>query len=153
MRLAGMLLDQGVNTDVLYAHLYMKDFEEFKFQGYVLSHINLTENGVAYVYIDRATMAEYGLSFEQASACVSYMDSIKNSLIWLAFIDADNAEDIRVRLRSRFVTVNGIAEKYEGGGHACASGATVHSTAQMQELITEADRVLGEYKRTNEGWL
>ncbi|MBE6594350.1 MAG: bifunctional oligoribonuclease/PAP phosphatase NrnA [Ruminococcaceae bacterium] len=153
MRLAGMLLDQGVNTDVLYAHLYMKDFEEFKFQGYVLNHINLTENGVAYVYIDRATMAEYGLSFEQACACVSYMDSIKNSLIWLAFIDADNAEDIRVRLRSRFVTVNGIAEKYEGGGHACASGATVHSTAQMKELIDEADRVLGEYKRTNEGWL
>ena len=153
MRLAGMLLDQGVNTDVLYANLYMKEFEEFKFQGYVLNNIKITENGVAYIYITKEAMAEYGLSYEQASACVSYMDSIKNSLIWLAFIDSDKGDDIRVRLRSRFVTVNQIAEKYEGGGHACASGATVHSLEQMQELIAEADRTLGEYKATNEGWL
>ena len=153
MRLAGMLLDQGVDTDHLYANLYMKDFEEFKFQGYVLNNIRISENGVAYVYIDKATMAEYGLTFEQASACVSYMDSIKNSLIWLAFIDSDKDEDIRVRLRSRFVTVNQIAEQYEGGGHACASGATVHSTEQMQELIDLADSTLAEYKAANEGWL
>ena len=153
MRLAGMLLDQGVDTDILYAHLYMKNFEEFKFQGYVLNNIRITENGVAYIYIDKATMAEYGLSFEQASACVSYMDSIKNSLIWIAFIDADNSDDIRVRLRSRFVTVNQLAEQYEGGGHACASGATVHDSEQMRELIQRADAILGEYKKTHEGWL
>lgn len=153
MRLAGMLLDQGVDTDHLYAHLYMKDFEEFKFEGYVLRNIKITENGVAYVYIDREAMAEFGLSYEQASACVSYMDSIKNSLIWIAFIDSDKENEIRVRLRSRFVTVNQIAEQYEGGGHACASGATVHSREQMNELLAEADRVLGEYKKANEGWL
>ena len=151
MRLAGMLLDLGVDTDILYANLYMKDFEEFKFEGYVLANIKITENGVAYVHIDKATMAKYGLSLEQASACVSYMDSIKNSLIWIAFIDTD--ENIRVRLRSRFVTVNQIAEKYEGGGHASASGATVHSREQMNELLAEADRVLSEYKKANEGWL
>ena len=153
MRHAGMLLDQGVDTDHLYAHLYMKEFEEFKFHGYVLNNIKITENGVAYIYIDKTTMAEYGLTFEQASACVSYMDSIKNSLIWIAFIDSDKDENIRVRLRSRFVTVNQIGEQYEGGGHACASGATVHSLEQMQELINLADKTLAEYKATNEGWL
>lgn len=153
MRLAGMLLDQGIDTDTLYANLYMKEFDEFKFQGYVLNNIKITGNGVSYIYIDRSTMEEYGLSYEQASACVSYMDSIKNSLIWIAFIDTDNANDIRVRLRSRFVTVNELAEQYEGGGHACASGATVHSLEQMQELIDKADIVLGDFKETNEGWL
>ena len=153
MRLAGILLDQGVDTDVLYANLYMKEFEEFKFQGYVLNNIKITGNGVAYIYIDKAAMEEYGLSFEQASACVSYMDSIKNSLIWIAFIDSDNPNDIRVRLRSRFVTINKIAEKYEGGGHACASGATVHGIDQMNELISDADNLLGEFKNSNEGWL
>lgn len=153
MRLAGMLLDLGVDTDTLYAHLYMKSFEEFKFHGYILNQIKISENGVAYVYVDKATMAEYGLTFEEASACVSYMDSIKNSLIWIAFIDSDKGDEIRVRLRSRFVTVNGLAEKYEGGGHACASGATVHSHAQMEELICEADKLLAEYKQSHEGWL
>ena len=153
MRLAGMLLDQGVNTDVLYANLYMKEFEEFKFEGFVLNNIQITENGVAYIHITKDVMTEYGISYEQASACVSYMDSIKNSLIWLAFIDSDKGDEIRVRLRSRFVTVNQIAEQYEGGGHACASGATVHSKEQMAELIALADKTLCEYKATNEGWL
>lgn len=152
LRLAGMLLDQGIDTDTLYANLYMKEFDEFKFHGYVLNHIKITGNGVAYLYIDNATMEKYGLSFEQASACVSYMDSIKNSLIWAAFIDSPNG-DIRVRLRSRFVTINDLAKCYEGGGHACAAGATVHSKKQMKELLAEADKLLGEYKAENEGWL
>lgn len=153
MRLAGILLDQGVDTDILYANLYMKDFEEFKFQGYVLNNIKITENGVAYIHINKDTMKEYNLSLEQASACVSYLDSIKNSLIWIAFIDTDNDDEIRVRLRSRFVTINTLAERYEGGGHACAAGATVHNNEQMNELLNEADILLSEYKKANKGWL
>ena len=152
MRLAGILLNQGVDTDHLYANLYMKDFAEFKFHGYVLNNINITENGVAYIYIDTATMEEYSLSFEQASACVSYMDSIKGSLIWVAFINSGNG-DIRVRLRSRFVTVSELAERYHGGGHACAAGATVYSKKEMKQLLAEADALLKDYKEKNTGWL
>ena len=153
MRLAGMLLDLGVDTDTLYAHLYMKEFEEFKFHGYILNQIKITKNGVAHVYVDKAAMEEFGLSYEQASACVSYMDSIKDSLIWVAFIESGKGDEIRVRLRSRFITVNALAEQYEGGGHACACGATVHSIEQMQEFVEKADKLLAEYKNTHEGWL
>ena len=73
-------------------------------------------------------------------------------MIWVAFIDSANG-DIRVRLRSRFVTINDLASHYEGGGHACAAGATVHSKEQMNELLAEADEILGKYKAENEGWL
>ena len=94
----------------------------------------------------------FKLTFEQACACVGYMDSIKDSLIWIAFIEADDGF-IRVRLRSRFVTVNEVAEKYNGGGHDCASGATVHSRKEMKALIADADTRLAHYKESNEGWL
>ena len=33
--LAGMLLDFGVETDVLFAHLYMRTFDELKFKAHV----------------------------------------------------------------------------------------------------------------------
>jgi phosphoesterase RecJ-like protein len=95
---------------------------------------------------------KFGISNEDASASVSYMDSIKGSLIWLAFIENDDG-GIRVRLRSRFIEINKLAEKYGGGGHACACGATVHSKKEMKALIAEADAMLKEYKATNEGWL
>ena len=152
MRLAGLLLDAGVDTDLLYARLYMRDFDSFKFQSYVFSHMRITENGVAYVHVTKAAQERFGLTYEEASNCVTFMDGIKGSLIWLAFIDTD-PQNIRVRLRSRFVTVNKLAEEYSGGGHACASGATVHSTKQMRELIGKADRLLAEYKETHEDWL
>ena len=152
MRLAGILLDTGIDTDTLYAHLYLKDFDSLKFQAYVYKKMKMTENGVVYLHVDRAMQKKFNLTSETAGTAVSFMDSIKGSLIWLAFID--NADGTtRVRLRSRFVTINEIAEKYHGGGHACASGATVHNKKEMKALIAEADAHLKQYKETNEGWL
>ena len=152
MRLAGMLLDVGIDTDTMYANLYMKDFHVYKFEAYAYGQMKITENGVAYLHVTKEMQEQFGLSQEDASASVSLMDSIKNSLIWLAFID--NADgSIRVRLRSRFVTINCIGEKYRGGGHACAAGATVYSVEEMERLIADADARLKEYKENNEGWL
>lgn len=152
MRLAGMLLDLGIDTDTLYAQLYMKEYKMFKFEAYVYEHMSITENGVAYLFVDKAMQERFDLSSEDASSAVSYMDSIKGSLIWLAFIENDD-NSTRVRLRSRFVTVSPIAERYHGGGHACAAGATVYSREEMEALIAEADARLKEYKENNEGWL
>ena len=152
MRLAGMLLDVGIDTDTMYANLYMKDFHLYKFEAYAYGQMQITENGVAYLHVTKEMQELFGLSQEDASASVSLMDSIKNSLIWLAFIDNDDGS-IRVRLRSRFVTINCIGEKYRGGGHACAAGATVYSVEEMNQLIADADLRLKEYKENNEGWL
>jgi phosphoesterase RecJ-like protein len=58
-----------------------------------------------------------------------------------------------VRLRSRFVTVSELANRYHGGGHACAAGATVYSHEEMEALLREADELLRDYKANNEGWL
>ena len=151
MRYAGMLLDFGIDTENLFANLYMKDFHLFRFEAHVYKTMKITENGVAYIYIDKKTQEKFGLTSEDAGAAVSYMDTIKGSLIWIAFIEGD--EEVRVRLRSRFVTVNQIAERYRGGGHACASGATVYSRREANKLVKEADLHLAEYKRTHEDWI
>ena len=87
-----------------------------------------------------------------ASAGISAIENIKESLIWIAFIENED-KSIRVRLRSRFVTVNEVGEKYHGGGHACASGATVYSKKELLDLVNDADAKLKDYKANNEGWL
>ena len=152
MRYAGMLLDVGIDIDVLYANLYMKEFYLFKFESYAYKKMKITENGVAYLYVDAAMQKKFDLSSEDASASVSLMDGIKNSLIWIAFIE-NKDKTIRVRLRSRFVKVNKIAEKYRGGGHDCACGATLHSKKELKALLDDADALLKEYKNNNTGWL
>ncbi len=153
LRLAGALKDCISDTDGLYANLYLDDFEMLQFKAYIYKKIKRTKNGVAYLYIDLAMQKKFGLSSEQASSLVSSMDSIKGSLIWLAFIENPGGESIRVRLRSRFMTINKLAERYSGGGHECAAGATVYSITEKAKLIREADRLLKEYKESHEGWL
>jgi phosphoesterase RecJ-like protein len=152
MRLAGVILSQGIDTDWLYANLYMKDFNNFKFEGYVYKKMKISENGVAWLFVDKKMQKKFKLSTEEASASVGYMDSIKNALVWAAFIEQPNGE-IRVRLRSRFMPISDIAERYQGGGHACAAGATVYNKKEMLALIHEADEKLKDYKKNNTGWL
>ena len=58
-------------------------------------------------------------------------------------------KEIRVRLRSRFVAINELANKYHGGGHQQACGATVYSKKEMKALVDDADKVLKEYKNSH----
>ena len=152
LRLAGMILDQEIDTEYIYSNLYLDEVESLRFESYVHRKMKISDSGVVSMYVTKRMKKKFGLSNEDASACVSFMDSIKGSLIWIAFIEGENGET-RVRLRSRYVTVSELAERYHGGGHACAAGATVYSKAEAKALLKEADALLKEYKEKNEGWL
>ena len=151
LRNAAILLDQGIDTEWLFANLYLDELSQLKFKAHLYNAINLTENGVAWLFVDQNMQKEFGISLDTASTAVSAMDSIRGRIAWIAFIETD--ENIRVRLRSRFMHINTLAEKYSGGGHACASGATVHSREEMQALLADADQMIRDYKENNEGWL
>ncbi len=154
MRLAGLLLDQGIDTDTMFANLDLEDFDNLKFKAYVYKNMKITENGVAYIFVDKKMQKKFNLTTESASSAIGYMSSIKGCLCWIAFIyTGDKEGTIRVRLRSRFVHINTIAEKYRGGGHACASGSTVYNKKEIKALIADADAHIKQYKDTHEGWL
>ena len=152
MRRAGALLDLGIDTEWIYANLNLDDFNVFKFEANVYKKMKVTTDGVAYIYVDKAMQRKFKLTNEQASNVVSYLDGIKGAIVWLAFIE--NADgSIRVRLRSRFVTINDLAEKYGGGGHDRACGATVHSKKEMKQMLLDANEIVKNYKENNTGWL
>lgn len=114
--------------------------------------MQLTSNGVAWIHVTREMQERFALTQETASTAVSCLSDIRGVLCWIAFIDTPTGE-IRVRLRSRFAPINQLAEKYHGGGHACASGATAYSAQEMQALIADADALVGEYKANHTDWL
>ena len=108
-----------------------------------------------------ATFA-YNVTKEDAANLVSSLDSINGSLIWVAFVDQMKEPDllceslverpeneIRVRLRSRFVSINEVGAKYRGGGHLQAAGATIYSLEEMNSMWEELDTLLKEYKENN----
>ena len=154
LRCAAALLDVGVDTQTLYARLYLEAFEYLKFKAAIYERMQITPNGVAWIFVDKEMQEEFSLNLEQSSAVIGNLDAIRGCISWIAFIETgDEQNAIRVRLRSRFVHINGIAEKYHGGGHACASGATVYSLDEMDALLRDTDALVKEYKETHEGWL
>ncbi len=152
MRRAGALLDFGINTEWIYANLNLDDFSLFKFESYIYKKLKISPNGVAYIYVNNAMKRKFKLSDEQAYSVISYLDGIKGSLIWLAFIDSPDGT-IRVRVRSRFMTVNTLAEHYRGGGHDKACGSTLLSKKEIKQMVSEADAMIAEYKKNNTGWM
>ena len=148
MKLAGEMLEKGINTEEIYANLYTKSLESYQLQAYVYKNIKRTENGVAYMFMTKKIMKKFKVSVEDASNMVNLMDGIRGSMVWILFVE--HSENIRVRLRSRHMKVIDIAKLYDGGGHDNASGATLKNKKQIPHLLKEADQRLKEFKLENE---
>lgn len=158
---AGYLLSYGIDTDKLYTNLYIKEDATFKLQGYVYQNFKRTEHGVAYVHMTKALMEEFGVSKDDAANLVNCMDSVRGSLIWVVFVDQmyehvegktfdeDPGNEIRVRIRSRFVAINEVATHFRGGGHLMAAGATIYSLDEKEQILSELDILLKEFKESN----
>lgn len=153
LRCASVLLDMGIDLEKLNSYLELEDFNYYKFESAVFDKMEITESGVAHLFVTKQIQEQFGLDNEQASNSVSFMSGIKGSLIWIAFIENPFNDEIRVRLRSRFIKINKLAEQFGGGGHECAAGATVHSVEEMNDLVARADALLKEYKANNTGWM
>ena len=152
MRLAALMLDQGIDIESINSNLNIKDIRVYRFQADVFSKVKITENGLASIFIDQEMQRKWNLSREDASESISLISMIKGSIAWIAFIE--NADGtIRCRLRSRFMTISEVAERYHGGGHAKAAGATCYTHEEMESLIRDADRAVKEYKESHSGWL
>ncbi|MGN1164679.1 MAG: bifunctional oligoribonuclease/PAP phosphatase NrnA [Candidatus Ornithospirochaeta sp.] len=152
LRLASIMLDQGVDIERLQANLDLKSYDFYRYQADVFSRIQMTENGVAWLYVGKDMQEKWNLSREDASESVGFMSAIKGAICWIAFIENDDGS-IRVRLRSRFMTINKVAEKYRGGGHDRAAGATCCSKEEVESLVRDADEATKEFKESGEYWI
>ena len=147
MRTAGELLDKDIDTENIYTNLNVKSAESYKLQGFMYQNFKLTQNGVAYAYITKKIMKKFNASVEDASNLVNCLDSIKGAMIWILFVQYDN--EIRVRIRSRYLPCVEIGEMFNGGGHANACGASVKNTKELKQLLEVADLKLKAFKENN----
>lgn len=150
MRCAAFLLESGIETESIFSNIYLEDVAMLRFRAEVMKKTVTTENGFAYVYVDAEMQKKYPLTQEQYSLSVTVLENIRNCPFWAAFIDNGDGST-RVRLRSRFITVNGLAAEYHGGGHSRASGATVYSSDEMKRLISDADALIKKSREENPG--
>lgn len=139
-QVAAEVVNIGVDTNQLLTKLYKKDLNDFKFTGYLINNFTLTDKGVAYIYVSEKAREEYGVSETAAALQVNLFRDLEAVKVW--FMALESGDEIRVRLRSKEVIINDVAEHFGGGGHKLASGVRFRRKEDLQKLIDEIEKKL-----------
>ncbi len=143
-----LIQEYHLNFSHLYTQLYERPINEIRFHGYLAEHLNLTENGLAYIKITPEVLKEYNVDNGTPSNMINDFNYIKEVLVWI-FVTLDEKNSIfKVNIRSRGPIINETAEKYNGGGHKFASGARCKTMEEIDDLLKELDKICKYYKES-----
>lgn len=139
---ASKLIETGIDFTEIYEKMYSKSLDDIKILQYIYNNYRISKNGVIYYYVSDKTQKELGIEKEQVKAYVNLFSSYNESKIWVTFTEDIDTSLWNVSIRSRRIKINDVAAKFNGGGHANASGARVNSLKDTEELIEELDKLL-----------
>ncbi|MEQ9763203.1 bifunctional oligoribonuclease/PAP phosphatase NrnA [Streptococcus sp. ZJ151] len=108
-----------------------------KLQGYVLDHLDISENGAARVTLTQEILKAFEVTEAESSAIVGTPGKIDSVQSWAIFVQQADGQSYRVRMRSKSVVINTIAQKHDGGGHPLASGANSYSLDENDQIFQE----------------
>ena len=136
-RLASELMKQKFDTNEIYAQLYADDFFFVKLRAQFVLKIQFTDYKVAYIYTPKAEFDSYGVDpFTISRGMVNTMGDLRGVEIWVNFTEVEEGK-ILVEIRSNKHTVQPVAVKYGGGGHAKACGCAVSTKEEAMALLED----------------
>lgn len=129
----------------LYSLMYLRNLNDIKFNAYLTTNMTVTKNKLAYIKLDDKTLKENNVDASTAGNLINNFDNIEEILVTI-FCSEDVANNyIKCSIRSRGPIINEIAQNFNGGGHALASGAKLKSFEQCDELIKKLDEACEKY--------
>lgn len=141
-RLASALMEQKFDINSIYNQLYADDFSSVRLRAQFVLKIQLTGDGVAYIYTTKEELSTYDAdTFTISRGMVSTMSDLRGVHTWVNFTETE--EKVLCEIRSNKHNINPIAVKYGGGGHAKASGASLKDKAEAMALLADL-RALGQ---------
>ena len=142
-QLAGLMISNGVDVEYIDGKLGVETLEMIALKGYVYSNFETT-NGFVYLKMTRDVIDKYHVTDEQAASMVGLLGGIEGFPVWALLIEYPG--EIRIRLRSNGPTIDLLANKYGGGGHAKAAGAKLDNWDQLPAFIKDVEEVIRVYK-------
>ena len=135
-RLAAALRAQNFDTNEIYAQLYADDYASVRLRAQFVLKIQFTPYRVAYIYTTKEEFDSYGADvFTISRGMVNTMSDIRGVDIWVNFTETE--DKVLVEIRSNKHTVQPVAVKYGGGGHAKACGASVKNREEAMALLED----------------
>lgn len=141
---ASALISEGIKPTPIYDELYKTKRNVAKLSGYVLQNFQLTSSGAASMSISKEILDEFEVTPSEASQLVGILGNIEGVKAWVFFVEEDT--QIRVRLRAKSLVINQLAKKYNGGGHPLASGASVYSWEEADQVLLDLEGLCQDHQ-------
>lgn len=139
-RYAAELIEYDFDRSELYNGLYNVGQAISHLRGYVLQNFTVSPSGVSTVKITQEILDAHNVTASETSSLVGTLGDVEGVHAWAFFIE--EAEIIRVRIRSKGIVINKLAAKFNGGGHPLASGASVDSWEEADEFTAQLDELV-----------
>lgn len=142
-----LIKNSKIDISEIYPRLYLRPLNEVKFQSYITEHLKVSASGFASLKIDKKIIDKYKVDAGTASNLVNNFNNIEEIICWALVSYDDKNKIFKVNIRSRGPVVNEVASKFNGGGHAHASGAKIKKSTDVDKLFKELDALCKDYKK------
>ena len=143
--MASRLIEAGVDRDMILSKLYNRSKESrLRLQGHVLKDLmKITEDGVAYIVLDKDTMLKYNVEEGDTEGFVNIPLSIDKVL--MSILVKEDKGHARVSIRSKKgISANTCSRLYfNGGGHENAAGGRLYMPENISD-ISQAGKYIEE---------
>lgn len=150
LRVAGALLEVGVDPESIYEQVYASAPEgRIRLLAEVLQTLVVEPQGMAWVTVPPGALERHGADADDLDGIVEFARSIAGTRLALLFRQLANGR-VKVSLRSRgAVDVAALAQRFGGGGHVKAAGASLEGAmGEVQATVLAAAR---EYLKNGAG--
>ena len=138
LQTAANLVECGANISKLNQALFTRSRDFFKLRNRLAQEIVWDEK-FAYILITQELLKELGKEPREMKVFISIMADILEVEIWSLFIEEEDGSFMG-SIRSRDITINTLAQKYNGGGHRLASGVRDLSEETLKTIIEELSK-------------
>lgn len=154
---AGILADTGMlmypntqsSTFELITQFYQYNFNKSAMQTHLLLHpwketlddrnlsneITVTKDSIAYLIITDEIKQKYHVQDDENK--IYLMNNILDFKVWFSIYHRPERQDYKVSIRSHHYDVHSIAVSFAGGGHRLASGFSVKSLTEVNDILAK----------------
>ena len=136
LRMASELIEAGVDRDSIIRNIYNRFKESrIRLQGHILKDLmTITEDGVAYVVLDKGTLEKYHVEEGDTEGFVNIPLSIGNVVMSILAKEDDGYARISIRSK-KGVSANRCSNlHFHGGGHENAAGGRIYFPEDISSI-------------------
>lgn len=139
LKVASKLVDKGIQVSEICKFVLTKSYSQFKIANHVRNKIIL-EDRLAYAIFSYQQSLELNTDTATIRNQISELFGIDEFQIWLIVTQIESGE-YKASIRSKQMAINHIAEKYGGGGHQLAAGASPKNIEEVFNLIKDLKNI------------